>query len=273
MSGLLERFGVSPTVTAPSITPRSAMLDERGATPPGALFLLVDGALGMPAAARLARSGLHLVTSHLHLDLATSVIADETLSCAAEDPVLDGRSAFGCGAVTGTNGRRVATATARYAVLPQVARRDPARPLRRPTRPGAPPTALDHAADQASIDADASSPIDLTLRLAWDPTSRTMRFSADPELANERSTLHGGIIGLVGERALRSAALHEARVEMVTPVELRAIFLRPVPALGQRVDYRVSFEHVGRTTLVGTARLDDEAGRTCAFVSGVLLVG
>jgi uncharacterized protein (TIGR00369 family) len=93
---------------------------------------------------------------------------------------------------------------------------------------------------------------------------------ADKHLANERDGIHGGVGGIIGDRAaelaLRSIAGDGHRYR---PVEMRVLFVRPIAASGTdlAVDAEVGF--FGRTTATTTARLYRPDGKLAVQVDSV----
>ena len=74
----------------------------------------------------------------------------------------------------------------------------------------------------------------------------------------------------MGERAT-NVALRSVGVAL-RPVELRIVFLRPLPALGQRVRAEAEITFLGRTTAATTARVYRAEGKVAVQVDAVHLL-
>jgi uncharacterized protein (TIGR00369 family) len=252
-----------PIVVQPCV---DALTDRDGALVPGALGVLIDSSLGN-AVVDLLPPHDRIVTSHMHIELLSHfTTALATVTGEGFTVHVDPASAFGRVEMRGPDGAFVATATGRFAVLastsqgggnvgavdappPTIAARGPVHPL------------VEGAAVHDLLDTRIVAVGEGELRMAA---------VAGRHLANERFGLHGGIGVLIGERAnelvLRSV-LSDGIV--MRPTELRIVFVRPVPAVGQLVECRAEVINLGRTVAVTRAELLTADGRLAVVVDGV----
>jgi uncharacterized protein (TIGR00369 family) len=95
---------------------------------------------------------------------------------------------------------------------------------------------------------------------------------ASVHFANSRGGLHGGFGVLIGEQTLDLAlrvALDGART--MRPVELRAVFLRPIIADEAMVEARATVIHLGRRLATVRGELRDQRGRPAVLVDATYL--
>jgi len=240
------------------------VLDDHGRLPPGALCLAVDHAVGVVLAAALTPDQ-RMVTSHMHLEL-VRVVDTDLVRARGELVHVGGGGALARAAITDANGELVALTTARFAVFPADALQGgmvgaplpdavadtaaAARPVPHPLTAGAPVHEL--------LATEVLEARDGRVRV---------RVVAARSLANERAGLHGGVGALIGERtcdlALRSA-LPAGRT--MRPVELRVVFVRPVPAVGESLECSAEVVHAGRSLAVTRAVLRTPDGRVAVTV-------
>ena len=243
----------------------STVLDANGALPPGALCVLADHALGR-GLSRVLDHDQRMVTSHMHLEFVRPPWPGITQLVGWSDEIhTTPGSGFARGRIATADGILVALISARFAVLElgssqggMVADVEPV---------------LRDGGTLADAHPWTTAPVDVLLgtRIRREASGRVeLEFRAAAALANERAGLHGGIGALMGERAtaiaLRSASPNEPQF---LPVELRIVFLRPVPAIGQplRSDAEVIF--LGRSTAATTARLYRADGKIAVQVDAV----
>jgi uncharacterized protein (TIGR00369 family) len=252
-----------PIVVQPRI---AALTDRTGALVPGSLGVLVDSALGN-AVVDLLPPDDRIVTSHMHIELIerfTPALASVTGEGFTVH--IDSTSAFGRVEMRAPDGAIVATATGRFAVLPSSSQGGG-----NVGAIDAPPPVVAPRGSAHALVADAPVHDLLDTRVvAVGEGGLRIQVVAGRQLANERFGLHGGIGVLIGERAnelvLRSVL--PATVAM-RPIELRIVFVRPVPAVGQLVECRAEVINVGRTVAVTRAELLTADGRLAVIVDAV----
>ena len=259
-------FGVTAAAdpdgcTVELVVPPTAR-DGDGALPTGALAVLADHALGRRLS-EVLEPDERMVTSHMHLEIVRPPQpgVDRYVGEAQEVHRVPG-SGFSRGSIRDANGALVALISARFALIPAGDMQGGA--------------VLDQRA--ASIDPSEATPPTqpwsgvpvhqlLGTRMRRESEGQVeVDFLAAPELANERSGLHGGVGALMGERAAALALQGRAAFR---PVELRIVFLRPVPAVGQRVRADAEIIFLGRTTATTSARLYRADGKVAVQVDAV----
>ena len=240
------------------------ILDECGALPPGVLCLLLDHVIGSSISTYLEHHQ-RMVTSHMHLEFLRRLTPDVTSVTGriGEVDLVPG-SAFCTGTASLPSGELLSRYSARFAVFSGgeqgggVVTDEVPPPL-----PTAPPVPHEWTA----------SPIHQVLGtqvIDGDKGRLRLTFRAGEQLANERAGIHGGVGGVVGERAcelaIRSLAGGDHRYR---PAELRVLFVRPIAASGTdlAVDTEVGF--FGRTTATATARIYRPDGKLAVQVDSV----
>ena len=242
-----------------------AVRDEDGALPTGALAVLADHALGRRLS-EVLEPDERMVTSHMHLEIVRPPQpgTDRYIGEAQEIHRVTG-SGFSRGSIHDADGSLVALISARFALFPADDLQGGAVLDQR----AAP---VDPSDETFPPQPWSNAPVDQLLgtRMRTESEGRVaLDFLAAPELANERSGLHGGVGALMGERA---AALALQRGAAFAPVELRIVFLRPVPAVGQRLRADAELLFLGRTTATTTARLYRADGKVAVQVDTVHIV-
>ncbi len=249
------------------------VLDEYGALPAGALSLLADHALG-GGIMQVLDPDLRMVTSHLHLEFVRQPKPGATRFLGHSDMVeLVAGSAFSRGRITTAHGELVSLVSGRFVVLD-------AQRVEAGEVTSLPISATNGSAPLTNEEATwpnewTTSPVHQLLgtqrvHLQNGPNNVRLTMTARADLANERGGLHGGSGALMGERAgelaLRDAAgdRHQFR-----PVELRIVFLRPVPANGAALVCEAEVSFLGRTTAATTARLLRSDGKLAVQVDAV----
>lgn len=232
-----------------------ALVDERGALAPGVLGILADSGLGHAVATTLDE-GVFLATTYLHLVLLGRLrpeddryVIDSTLDVPAEV------------AARGEIRREDGTCVAR-ASLGSV-------------RLGAPPLQVLRAVDVTPVPAprERAVPIDdfLCLDVVEHPSgAATAHWQADSSLANSAGGVHGGVGFLVGTRVLDVIAGWANPDADLTDV--RAVFVRPIPADGSCVRVSIDTQHRGRRLHVAQAVLHDQGGRPAVIVDATHVV-
>ena len=99
-----------------------------------------------------------------------------------------------------------------------------------------------------------------------------MLVTAKPQFANSTGGIHGGFGVLMGERAL-DVALRAAITDerSMRPVELRAAFLRPIPATGAPIECRATVMHLGRRLAAARGEVCDQQGRSAVLVDATYI--
>ena len=240
------------------------IVDDDGVLPPGVMCLLLDHVIGSSISTKLDHHQ-RMVTSHMHLEYLRPFTADmgNVIGRIGEMSFVPG-SAFCTGTASLESGELVSRFSARFAIFSGgeqgggvVSDEVP------PPLPTAPPVPHDWTA----------SPIHQVLGtqvLSTEPTRVRLTFRAGEQLANERFGVHGGVGGVMGERACELAIRNAAGAgHGYRPVELRVLFVRPIAASGTdlAVDAEVGF--LGRTTATTTARIYRPDGKLAVQVDGV----
>jgi len=266
------RYALHEMDVAPWLT------DERGAVVPGALGILADSVLGA-AVMTTVPIERGMVTSHLHLELLQPLPPGITrLRAEGRQRWLRGRFGLGEGEITTEDGEAVARATIGALLLDGGA---PGRP--RGPDEGAAPTATDRDATPAPTDAGAGAAHPLlvgapvhaalgTTVVDLDGRRALVEVTAGRFLANRRGGLHGGAGVLIGERILElvlRAALAGDRV--MRPVELRAAFLRGIPADDGRIACQATIAHLGRRLAAARGELMDHEGRPAVLIDATYI--
>jgi uncharacterized protein (TIGR00369 family) len=240
------------------------IVDDDGVLPPGVMCLLLDHVIGSSISTKLDHHQ-RMVTSHMHLEYLRPFTADmgNVIGRIGEMSFVPG-SAFCTGTASLESGELVSRFSARFAIFSGgeqgggvVSDEVP------PPLPTAPPVPHDWTA----------SPIHQVLGtqvLSTEPSRVHLTFRAGEQLANERFGVHGGVGGVMGERACELAIRNAAGAgHGYRPVELRVLFVRPIAASGTdlAVDAEVGF--LGRTTATTTARIYRPDGKLAVQVDGV----
>jgi len=268
MNALYELFGISHAVAQSVMNPQPGILDENGRVPIGALFLLMDGALGIEAATDLG-AGWQLITTHLRLDVLREPFVAQRLHTATCVDLVDANSVFSHGEIFDDAGHLLATASGRFAVFSS-SQRAASRIEVGARRPRQALPEREVFGTQAPLDRlDLQSPIHMTLRsrATASPGALELDVTASRTLSNDRGGVHGGIVGLIGERALDLlVALYSDHRSF--PLTFQVTFVRPVAAADQRIRSVASLDHSGRSFAAGTTRVLDHRERLIAIVTG-----
>jgi uncharacterized protein (TIGR00369 family) len=238
------------------------LLDERGTVAAGALAILADGALGLAIMSTFAL-GRGMASSHLHLDLVAPLEpGTPVLRGVGRCVSLDDRYGLAEGEITTTSGAVVARAAVGTVLLDGLPA--PRQPAAAATVPPAEPHRL--------VDA---SPVHETLGtriVAAGERELRALVRADARFANSGGGVHGGFGVLMGERVLDLAlrAALDGRAAM-HPVELRAVFLRPIAADGASVECAATVVHLGHRLAAARAEVRDHGGRPAVLVDATYL--
>ena len=243
------------------------IVDGEGALPPGVLCLLLDHVIGSAISTRLDEHQ-RMVTSHMHLEFLRPFTADmgNVTGRIGEMSFVPG-SAFCTGTASLGSGELVSRFSARFAIFSGgeqgggVVSDEVPPPL--PTAAPAP-----HPWTASPIHQVLGTQV-----VSAEPSRLRLTFRAGEQLANERFGVHGGVGGVVGERAcelaIRSAAGDGHRYR---PVEMRVLFVRPIAASGTDITVDTEVGFLGRTTATTTARIHRPDGKLAVQVDAVHVV-
>jgi acyl-coenzyme A thioesterase PaaI-like protein len=250
--------------------------DKTGAVVPGAIGMLADSVLGSAVMSSVAPQ-LSMVTSHLHLEIPGMIppVTDE-IRGRARGRSMAARYGVGEGEMHAGDGTEIAQATIGSVLIPFP--KDDVAP---------PPTLLAGAPDAHPSRPPhrlvAGDPLHVYLGTDVVAARRTgvkIRVAASPRLANSSGGLHGGVGLLLGERVLDLAldvALRAAGRPRSTPegamrlVELRAAFVRRVPADWRPIACHGAVLHLGRRLAAGRAEVQDQDGRPAVLVDATFV--
>ena len=202
------------------------MTELDGSVPAGALGILIDATLGTAVMSAVG-SGLSMVTSHLQLEVLRPLEAtDGPLTCIGRPTAIQDRFALSAAEVTDAAGTVVARA-AMGSVM------------------------FERAPEQGPNGVDG--------------TTTTTRTPAHQWLANSFGGLHGGAGFLIGERTMQ-AAVDGGEGPVMRPVEVRAAFLRPIPAEGEIIEASAQLVHRGRRLAATRGEVRGPDGRPAVLV-------
>ena len=254
------------TLTVVQTSP-PAILDDDGALPAGVLCLLLDHVIGSAISTYLDEHQ-RMVTSHMHLEFLRPIEpgAGPIVGRIGEVDLVPS-SAFCTGTASLPSGELVSRYSARFAVFSGgeqgggvVTDEVP------PPQPTEPPVPHEWTA----------SPIHQVLGtqvLSSEPGRVRLTVRAGAHLANERDGVHGGVGGVIGERAcelaIRSLAGSGHRYR---PAEMRVLFVRPIAASGTDIAVEAEVGFLGRTTATTTARIYRPDGKLAVQVDAVHIV-
>jgi uncharacterized protein (TIGR00369 family) len=241
--------------------------DADGRAAPGALGILVDTAVGTAVMTAVAGHRA-MATSHLHLELLRPIPAGtRTITCDGAPSAVEDRFALGEGVALTEAGDVVARASVGAVLLDTPARFGPGRTDMRvtPSRRGA---ATERASRPHRLIAGSPVHEELGTRVvsARSTGVRSTALAA-PRFGNSGGGMHGGFGVLMGECVL-DLALRAALGDRpaMRPVELRAAFLRPIPADGSAVECRAAVVHLGRRLAAARGEVRDQEGRVAVLV-------
>lgn len=100
----------------------------------------------------------------------------------------------------------------------------------------------------------------LGVRITADPVETTVEFDHQPQFANRRGMLHGGITALLFDIAMGN--LHRAALGPGITLELKTQYLAAIP--GGTVTCRARFLKAGSQVSFLEARMTDESGKLLA---------
>lgn len=268
-----EAAGIRPVSAAEGVavqvmhTP-AWLCDEGGTVLAGALGVLVDTVLGT-AVMSTVPAGMAMVTSHLHIEM-LSAIPHATTEVSATGRLRSTRDrlALAEGEVCGPGGVELARGTIGSVLLDS-----------RPSFPApvaaAPPVAVRRSpATQRLL---GTSPVHRQLGTTVRRAARrnvVIEVPAAPELANLSGGLHGGIGVLIGERALDLAlrvSLDAADTSATRLVDLRAVFVRGIPADGAAVTCRATVVHLGRRLAAARSEVLTQDGKPAVLVDATYI--
>ena len=239
--------------------------DSRGEVAPGALGLLVDAVLGRSVMVAVPID-MGMATSHLHLELLRPIPADtKMLRCTGAPRAIEDRFGLSEGQVVTDAGDVVARASlgailfgARRTVRSHVESGGQVSPERSTsTRP--------HRLIKGSPVHEALGTRVVSARVSGVRVTNP----AAARWANLSLGVYGGIGVLMGERAM-DLALRAQLDDTVTmrPVELRAAYVRPIPADGSLIECHAQVMYMGRRLAVVRAEVRGPNGRVAVLVDG-----
>jgi len=223
------------------------MTEPDGSVPPGALGILVDATLGT-AVMSAAPSGLSMVTSHLQLEvLRPLTVVDGPLTCIGRPTAMQDRFALSAAEVTDGAGTVVMRAAMGSVMF-------------EPT----------DGPDASLADVDRGGD-DLAMTVATvDGALTTTCTPAHSWLANSSGGLHGGAGFLIGERTSQ-AAVDGAAGPAMRPVEVRAAFLRRIPAQGEVIEASAQLVHRGRRLAATRGEVRGPDGRPAVLIDATYI--
>jgi uncharacterized protein (TIGR00369 family) len=101
-------------------------------------------------------------------------------------------------------------------------------------------------------------------------TRGSVTLRCQPHLANSSSGVHGGVIALMGERAVRLAVSGLAAPSDMRPLELDVLYVRRLPADGSMVEARAEVIHQTRRFVLVRGEVLDPEGRPAALLRASL---
>jgi acyl-coenzyme A thioesterase PaaI-like protein len=250
--GLEDPTQVGEDVVA-DMTVRAGMLDDGYATA-GTLAILFDWVLGL--AIVTDSPGMIMTTTHLHIEMLRPALRNPSLLRGrANAHHLRHNVALGQGVITDADGIESARATIGALLLEPTPNRSPGR-QRDIAEPG--PTSTDLGIGGVVVDKNGSGVV--------------LQFHPGPSVANVSGGVHGGVGVLMAHRAL------DAAVKAVAPVshrllELRAAFVRPIPATGELIEGAADVLHSGRRLTLVRGELRDHTGRAAVIVDATYMIG
>ena len=219
----LECVGLTAERSHWRMTVPDWLVEPDGSVPAGGLGILVDAAMTSACVAAVG-DRVSVVTSHLHLEL-LAPLRTGALMCVGQATAIGDGWALGAALVTAQDGTVLARVSMGALVFDQAQNQGP--PVTRPTT--------------------GTKPGCLGMEIAQHGDQVTTHTPAHSWLANLYGGMHGGAGLLIGERTL-----HAAIGPTMRPIELRAVYLRPIPADGHLIESVGTIAHLGRR--LGAAR-------------------
>lgn len=253
--GLGQPKRVGDDVVA-DMTVRPALLDDGYATA-GITAILFDWVLGMAVIADSPGTGM--TTTYLHLEMLRPALHDPpALRGIGRARHLRNNIAIGDGVITDVNGSELARATMGALLLgPPTNNASGERPM--PPEEDTPSSGPGLAGARGDV-VDASS------------SGAVLRFRPGLRLANVSGGVHGGVGVLMANRTL-DAAVKAAGQTNHRLLELRAAFVRPIPATGDPIDCAAAVLHSGRRLTLVQGELRDQSGRPAVLVDATYMIG
>lgn len=270
-----KTFGVGEARPRPggvevTVARRPLAVDAAGALPTGVLGLGVDHALA-GAIAQVIDEDEVMITSHMHLELVRPITPDIDAVVAHGEVVEKGDGqAFTRGSVRSSDGRLLALMTARFAMLPLSAS---AGGYVRSDDPTTTAASIGESIDEVE---GGGAPVLRLLQMRVvrsSPGRVSTRFRAHEGLANERQGVHGGVGVLVAERALDELVRTVGAGSSFRPVELRAVFLRPIAADGADLACDAEVGYAGRSVVTARATVFTPGGKEAVVVDAIHAAG
>lgn len=95
-------------------------------------------------------------------------------------------------------------------------------------------------------------------------------FDGDPRATNRRGDAGGGLLAqMIDSAVVQACRTKLAASDSTVTIELKVNYVRAAPA-GLKLAAKGRLDHFGRSTAVGTARVEDEDGRL--YVLGIVTV-
>jgi len=229
--------------------------------------LLVDAVLGRGVMVAVPID-MSMATSHIHIELLRPIPSEaKMLRCVAAPRAIEDSFGLSEGEVVADDGTIVARASLGAILMPQrriLSSVDGGGRNGEPAAP-APKRARPHRLIR-------NSPIHETLgtRVISARTSGVrVTNPAAPRWANLSSGVFGGIGVLMGERTMDLALrVHLDGAVAMRPVELRAAYVRPIPADGSLITSHAQVMYRGRRLAVVRAEVRGPDGRVAVLVDG-----
>lgn len=244
-----------------------AVLDEEGVLPAGAFCLLTDHVVG-GSISRLLDDHERMVTSHMHLEFVHRPTAELSAIVGRSTAVdIVPNSAFCTGTASSPSGVLLARFSSRFVLFAGgeaaggvVTDQVP------PPVPNQPPVA--HAWTDAPVHRTLGTEV-----VSIEPGHIRLTMRAGKHLSNERDGVHGGVGGVMGDRAANLAIRsHTGEPHRYRPVEMRVLFVRPIAASGALLPVEAEVGFIGRTTATTTARIYRPDGKLAIQVDSVSTV-
>ncbi len=216
------------------------MVDDDGWVPAGSLGILADTSLTSACVAAVG-DRFSVVTSHLQFEMLAPLRA-RTLTCNALTTARGDQWALSAGEVETDDGTVVARVSMGAVLLEQARDRGPA---------------------EAGSSPDAEALGMVATRAADAVRTRT---AAHSWLANSYGGLHGGAGFLIGERTMQLAIGPTLR-----PLEVHAVYLRPIPADGHLVESIATVAHRGRRLAAARGEIKAPSGKPAVLIDATYI--
>jgi uncharacterized protein (TIGR00369 family) len=228
------------------------MLDGRGRPTLGAAALVADSTIGW-AISSVMPAGMAMVTAHLRIELIRAFRSGEaTVRSRATAKFADADVGFGGSRLIDGTDEEIGAATVRAAPVPVRGRERAGTPLDSDVGPGAVAATTEEALEEHSA-------------VRGDGTG-ALSVRCQSHLANSALGVHGGVIALMAERAVRLAVGSVADPDELRPLDLDVVYLRRLEADGSIVRAHAEVLHRTRRFVTVGATVDTPAGAPAAQV-------